>query len=107
MTSNVFRVKVSTIRGWKFFSITANEGTNVSTIEQLSFCVRSVDDNLDVSEDFIGFYKLDKMKKKIIVNAIKDILLRCHLNLDDCLGQTYNGASNMMGKRWSLLTNPC
>ena len=106
MTSNIFRVKVSTIHGWKLFSIMANEGTDVSTIEQLLFCVRSVDDNLDVS-DFIGFYKLDKIKKKTIVNAIKDLLLRCHLNLDDCLGQTYNGASNMMGKRWSLLISPC
>ena len=28
---------------------------DVSNIKQLSFCVRSADDNLDVSEDFIGF----------------------------------------------------
>ena len=49
MASNVLRVKVSTIREWKFFSIIAHEGTDVSNIEQLSPCVRSVDDNLNVS----------------------------------------------------------
>ena len=65
MTSNVLRVKVSTIREWNFFSIMAD----VSNIEQLSFCVRSVDDNLDVPKYFIGFYKLDNIKSKTIVNA--------------------------------------
>lgn len=104
MASKVLRVKVSTIRGRKFFSLMADEGTDVSNIEHLSFCVRSVDDNLDVSEDFIGFYELDNIKSETIVNAIKDILLRCHLNLDDCRGQTYDGASNMMGKRSGVST---
>lgn len=42
--------------------------------------------NLDGSEDFIGFYENDNIKDVTIVNALKEILLRCHLNLDDCLG---------------------
>ena len=54
----------------------ADEGTDVSNIEQLSFCIRSVDDDLNVSEDFIGFYELENIKSETIVNAIKDILLR-------------------------------
>ena len=66
----------------------ADEGTNVSNIEQLSFCVRSVDDNLNGSENFIEFYELDNIKNETIVNAIKEIQLRCHLNLNNCLGQT-------------------
>ena len=98
MASNVLRVKVSTIRERKFFSITADEGTNFSNIEQLLFWVSFVDDNLIVSEDFIKFYELDNIKSETIVNAVKEILLRCHLNLDDCHGQKYDGANNMMGK---------
>ena len=99
MASKVLRVKVSTIQKRKYFSLMADEGTDVSNIEQLSFCIRSVGDDLEVSEDFIGFYEIDNIKSETIVNAIKDILLRCHLSLDDCRGQTYDGASNMMGKR--------
>ena len=82
MASNIVRVKISIIRQQKFFSIMANEETNFSNTEQLSFCVRSVDDTLDVSKDFIGFYEVGNIKSKTIINAIKDILLRCHFCRD-------------------------
>jgi len=38
------------------------------------------------------------------VRVIKDILLRINLSLNDCRGQTYDGASNMMGKRSGVST---
>ena len=108
MTSNVLRVKASTIHELKFFRIKADEGMDVSSIEQLFLCVKSVDDNLNVSENFIGFYELISIKSKTIINAIKDILLRHHLNLDDFHGQTYDMASNIIRKRLgvSTQTNP-
>ena len=46
--------KLKTIRERRFFSIIADEGTDVSNKEQLSFCLRSVDENLNAFEDFIG-----------------------------------------------------
>jgi len=99
MASQVLREKLSAIRERKFFSLIADEGTDISNIEQLSLCIRSVDDNFEVSEDFVGFYELSNIKSETIVNSIKDILIRCHLSLGNCRGQTYDGASNMMGKR--------
>ena len=86
MSSHVLREKLSIIRERKFFSIMADEGTGVSNIERLSFCTRSVDDDLNVSEDFMGFYELKNIKSEMIVNAIKDILLRSHLSLENCRG---------------------
>ena len=86
ITSNVLRVKVSTIREREFFSTMADEETDVRNIEQLSFCVRFLDDNLDVSEDFIGFQEFYNIKRETIVNATKNILLSCQLNLDNCCG---------------------
>ena len=83
MNSTIFIVKVLTIHDLKFFSIMAHEVTDFSNIEQLSFCLRYVDDNLDVPEDFMGLWKLDSIKSETIVNAIKETLLRCHLNLDN------------------------
>ena len=88
MSSHVLRAKLSIIRERKFFSIMADEGTDVSNIEQLSFCTRSVDDDLNVSEDFMGFYELKNIKSETIVNAVKVILLRFHLSLENCRGQT-------------------
>ena len=107
MASQVLREKLSAIRERKIFSLIADEGTDISNIEQLSLCIRSVDDNFEVSEDFVGFYELSNIKSETIVNSIKDILIRCHLSLDNCRGQTYDGASNMMGKRSGVSAKIC
>ena len=53
MEAQVLREKLATIRGRKFFSVMADEGT--------------------------------------VVKAIKDILMRCSLSLDDCRGQPMMG----------------
>ena len=99
MASQVLQEKRSAIRERNFSSLVADEGTDISNIEQLSLCIRSVDDNFEVSEDFVGFYELSNIKSETIVNSIQDILIRCQLSLGNCRGQTYDGASNMMGKR--------
>ena len=82
--TEVLRIKLEVIRDRRFYSIIADEGTNISNFEQLSFCVRSVDDKLNVDEDFLGFYEINNIRSETIVNAIKDILLRCSLSLSDC-----------------------
>ena len=38
------------------------------------------------------------------MNAIKDVFLRFNLSLQHCRGQTYDGASNMMGKKFAVAT---
>ena len=80
-----------------------DEGTDCSNLEQLSFNI-SVDDDLKVHEDFLGFYEADNIKSDTIVAAIKDSLLRFNLSLDSCRGQIYDGASNMLGKKSDFAT---
>ena len=70
--------------------------TDVSNVEQLSFYLRTTDEKLNVREDFLGFYELENIQSSTIVNAVKDILYRSNLNLKDCRGQTYDGASKML-----------
>ena len=48
---------------------------------------------------FVGFYAVNNIKSETIVAAIKDALLRFQLHIFKCRGQTYNGVSNMMGKK--------
>ena len=38
------------------------------------------------------------------MNAVKYILHRFNLNLEDCCGQTYDGASNILGQHSSVAT---
>ena len=104
MGAYVLREKFATIRDPKFFSIMADEGTDLSNLEQLSFCARTVDDDLNVDEDFLGFYEINNIKSETVVKAIEDILIRCSLSLDDCRGETYDGSSNIMGKHSGVST---
>ena len=81
-----------------------DEGTDCSNLEQLSFNIRSVDDDLEVHEDFLGFYEVNNIKSDTIIAAIKDSLLRFNLSLDTCRGQIFDDASNMLGKKSGAAT---
>ena len=104
MARHVLREKLTEIRQNHFFTIMADEYTDISNKEQLSLCLRTVSNDLEVQEDFFGFYQLNNIRSDTIVHAIKDILLRLNLSLQNCRGQTYDGASNMMGKTSGVVT---
>ena len=55
--------------------------------------------NFSRSRKKSGFYELENIKSDTIVNAIRDILLRTQISLDNCRGQCYDGTSNMLGKK--------
>ena len=76
-----------------------DEYTDVANKEQLSFCLRWIDENLCAREDFLGYYELPNIKSDTIVAVIRDCLIRFELPIQNLRGQTYDGASNMMGKR--------
>ena len=101
--SDITRLK--TTRECRFLSIIVDKGADVSKKEQLLFCLWPVDENLNAFEDFINFYLLENIKSDTIVYVIKDILIRMNLSLSNCRGQTYDGASNMMGKKSGVLTH--
>jgi len=56
-----------------------------------------VDEEFSVSEDFVGMYALDQTTAESIFNALKDVLVRCNLDKNNCHGQAYDGASAMAG----------
>ena len=104
ISRHVLLSKLETIRKNIFFTIMTDDYTDITNKEQFSFCIRTVDDNLEVKEDFLGFYELENIKIVRVVNAIKDILLRFNFSLQHCRGQTYDGASNIMGKKSGVAT---
>lgn len=48
-------------------------------------------------ENFIGFYKTDKMDGETLLNLLKSTLLNLGLKIDDIRGQCYDGAASMRG----------
>ena len=85
-----------------FFATICDEYTDVSNKEQLAICLRWVDDYFESPEDFFGFYELKDIKSDTIVAATRDVLLRTQISLDQSRGQCYDGASNILGKKFGV-----
>ena len=71
----------------QWYTIMVDETTNMSNTEQLVFCIRYVDSNLEVHEEFIGLYSLESTSAESLFSTIKDILLRMNLRIENCRGQ--------------------
>ncbi|KAE9530501.1 hypothetical protein AGLY_010963 [Aphis glycines] len=82
----------------KFYSILADETTEVSISEQFSFGVRYFDSNTcSVREHFLGFTKVEHVTGEYLADTILQILKEKNLDLALLRGQGYDGAANMSG----------
>ena len=88
-----------------FFSIMADEGTDVANKEQFVVCIWWVDhENLTDHEDTIGVYNVGTIDANTLTTAIRDVLLCISLKMSECHGQGYDGAPNMTGSRKGVTT---
>lgn len=53
-----------------FFTIMADESADVANQEQVVVCIRWIDNNIDVHEDFIGLYPVARCTAEEIVNVL-------------------------------------
>ena len=81
------------------FSIMADECNDIANIEQFTICLRWVGRDLEDHDDFIGLYQVDSIIADSLAFHIKDALLHLNVQLLQCRGQCYDGASNMSGIR--------
>lgn len=93
---------VSKIHKAKFFSILADETTDISGIEQFSLCARYIeisDDKLHVlKEDFLRFVPVEDVTGLGLGNTLKKTAKDIKLNFHDLLAQGYDGARAMSGQ---------
>ena len=60
--------------------------------------MRRVDKNYGINEDLVVVVEVDRMTDAAtLTSTLKDVLLRCNLQLAQCRVQAYDGASNMAG----------
>ena len=90
MSKQLLRKKLYDVNRSRMFSLMCDEYTDVSNKQQLSMCVRWIDDSLNPHEDFLGFYELPNIASDTIVSAIKDYFTHFNLPLSDLRGQTYD-----------------
>ena len=98
MACDLVRKIANQIKEQICYGLIADETADISQVEQLSICFRTVDDELNPDEKVIGF-SLDRCDGKSIFEAIKDVLLRLDINLQKCFGMTFDGASSFSSNK--------
>ncbi len=99
MAHKIMRDITSNLHQAEFYSILADETTDVSNKEQLVSVFRWVGSNFDVHEEYLGLYQLDKTDAETIYLVIKDMLQALNLDIHKVRGQCYDRASSMSGSK--------
>ena len=97
MGLTVLRDLLNDIKAVQWFSIIADEATDLSHKEQLTLCRRCVDKELGIHEDPLELIHVPKTDADTLTSVVKDCLIRFSLHISQCRGQAYDGASNMTG----------
>ena len=92
------------IRESQFYSLMADETTDMSAKEQVSICIRRVNEKFKIEELFMGFYQTENIKSTTLLNCLMDVLYRFSLLIQNCRGQCFDGSSNMSGSIYGLQT---
>lgn len=81
-----------------YFGIVVDGTQDIKGTEQECLCIRYIDGNFDVCEDFIGLYEVSETTGKGISSMVFDSLVRLQLPIEHLRAQTYDGAANMAGR---------
>ena len=99
LANQVSHLIISRVKAAKWFSVIADEVTDLSNKEQLSIVLRYVDsETLLVREDLVGFVECNTgISGHDLATKITNTLEELGLDLKNLRGQAYDGAGNMAG----------
>ncbi|KAL7844825.1 hypothetical protein SRHO_G00233640 [Serrasalmus rhombeus] len=85
---------VEEVRHAQMYTVLADEVTS-HNVELMPMCVCFVDKDLNIREELLEICTLPRITGHHIASAIKDVLSHLSIEIADCRGQGYDGASNM------------
>ncbi|KAF2882850.1 hypothetical protein ILUMI_23362 [Ignelater luminosus] len=96
---NITKKMVNKINEAKFFSILADESTDISCIEQFSLCFRFYNSTtMKIEENFLKFVPVTNLTGQNLANVLVITTLEgLNINSNFMVGQGYDGASLMSG----------
>ena len=97
LSRSVLRKIVQDVNCSGTYSVMVDGTQDVSKKEQESICVRYADDDLNLYEEFMGFYEVDNTSGRAMAETIKDALLRYGIPIGNMRGMSFDGAANMSG----------
>ena len=89
---------ISEVQAAQYYSIVADEVTDVSNKEELSLVLRYMF-NDEIKEVFVDFIQVERITGEVLGRTIIEWLSNHNLSLSNMRGQCYDGASNMSGAR--------
>lgn len=90
---------IAEVKQTRMFSVMADGAADTSNKENLSLVLRYVDSSKNIREEFVG-YRLcgdettGNAIRVLIIYLVRDL----GLTMDNCRGQSYDGAGNMAGR---------
>ena len=97
MGQAVLRQILQDVKSALWFSVLADEASDISHNVYISLSIKWVDSNYSIHEDSVGLIQLPDTMAQTLFSVIKDMLIRCSLLLSQCRGQAFVGSSNMSG----------
>lgn len=88
---------IHAVKEAKWYSILCDEVVDVAGKQQVSIVLRFVDDKDIIREELVDFFNVDRITGEVLASKIRETLVKYNLNLSDCRGQGYDGATNMSG----------
>ena len=91
-----------------FFSILADEASDIPNQEQLSLVMRYADKDCVIREEFLGFLHFDlKLSGKALAETVFGGLIGLGLDIRNCRGRGYDGAAAVSGHINGLSAHIC
>ena len=90
-----------------FYSILADESTDIATIEELSICFRWVDSSGSPVEHFLGLVSLSTCDAASMFAALKAFLADSDIDAGKLRGQGYDGAAAFSGTKNGVQMRIC
>lgn len=89
---------ISEVQESTFFAVLADEVAS-HNVEHLAICLRFVDSECNIREEFAAFIKLSRVRASDISDSILTTLSNLGLSVNNLRGQGYDGASTMSGAK--------
>lgn len=97
MSSHVMKTILDELKNAKYFAFSVDSTPDITHVDQLTMTVRYVSANGVPVERFLKFVPISSHTGESLYNVIKTTFEELEIPLADCIGQTYDNASNMSG----------
>ena len=92
---------INEVKEAKIHTILCDEVTS-SNDDIMSLCIRFVDAEKQIREEFIDFIHVERITGEVLFEAVVNFYKRNDIHLEDLRGQCYDGATNMSAVKKGL-----